>query len=487
MNRVLVVTAVLAWAGCGVQEATSGSAGDPDQGQTERRLNFWQNPTFRDFHEVVTKESGCVLFSFGTESDGTPKAAATCIREERFPSPIQIYPSPGADPTHQLLSEEGFDRGDWSFTGELEAPAGHYQPKAGTRIGARFMDHLLPKGSWHAGLCNNDGFCGTAVLFTGCDTELQSWGGISCKGRARVTWGGWVDSSTLRVAAQGIDWKRLGLQCWDDVLGMVANPINPNLVTASNASWGAGSDCPLVNGNAQLFYYDARRYQPRTPVAPFPALPAENNLPPEGDVTYFQTRPGGIHLAGHAFDWNFPGTPTEIHVHLTNVNTGVTTYGVTTTNAQGYYDTVQPMPTDGQYHVCVYALNRPNDGHHPQLFCGEALRNSSPVGQATVVASGGTGIQVSGWAVDQDTTAPLTLHVYLDGNVVEWVSTTEEHWYDWFMGPYFEYGPRHFFSRIYNAGAGTHTLCVWAINEGPGNHAQLGCGTVTLSGAIPEF
>jgi len=88
-------------------------------------------------------------------------------------------------------------------------------------------------------------------------------------------------------------------------------------------------------------------------------------------------------------------------------------------------------------------------------------------------------VRLTGWAADGNTTAPIDVHVYLDGR---------------FAGQARADTPRadvarvlhgyaaspHGFDLVVPSPLGTHTVCAYGINVGPGTNALLGCRTVTV-------
>ena len=77
------------------------------------------------------------------------------------------------------------------------------------------------------------------------------------------------------------------------------------------------------------------------------------------------------------------------------------------------------------------------------------------------------GIEVSGWAIDPDTSAPIAVHVYVDG---VWNSSLTRR-----GGPprrrghaYSQSGPLHGFDATLSLPPGPHEVCAYAINTGLG-------------------
>jgi GH25 family lysozyme M1 (1,4-beta-N-acetylmuramidase) len=87
-------------------------------------------------------------------------------------------------------------------------------------------------------------------------------------------------------------------------------------------------------------------------------------------------------------------------------------------------------------------------------------------------------INITGWAIDPDTTNALTVHVYVDGT---WTTkgTTGVSRPD-VAAAYPGWGGNRGFSIDVPVSPGTHTVCAYGINQGPGNsNSKLGCLTVS--------
>ena len=98
--------------------------------------------------------------------------------------------------------------------------------------------------------------------------------------------------------------------------------------------------------------------------------------------------------------------------------------------------------------------------------------NHRPFGAFDWVVPAPGGIRMIGWAVDPDVTDPLTLHVYVDGQVVQWVVADLPRPDVAAILP--GAGDRHGFDVLIPAPGRAHNLTVYAINAGPGSeHPQL--------------
>jgi hypothetical protein len=108
-----------------------------------------------------------------------------------------------------------------------------------------------------------------------------------------------------------------------------------------------------------------------------------------------------------------------------------------------------------------------------------------PVG-ALDVASGGAGvIRVAGWSVDPDSAEPVGVLVTVDDRLAAMLVAADRRDDVAARDPIA--GAAHGFDDEGKATAGTHTVCVTAMNNGPGARTRLGCRTVAVSPAPVAF
>ena len=103
---------------------------------------------------------------------------------------------------------------------------------------------------------------------------------------------------------------------------------------------------------------------------------------------------------------------------------------------------------------------------------------SNPFGNLDGTARAPGTLTVSGWAIDPDTNAPLTVHVYVDGKYatkgVTGVSRPDV------AASYPGWGSDRGYSITVPVTAGTHTVCAYGINQLIGtSNSKLGCRTVS--------
>jgi hypothetical protein len=99
--------------------------------------------------------------------------------------------------------------------------------------------------------------------------------------------------------------------------------------------------------------------------------------------------------------------------------------------------------------------------------------NRAPVGNVEQVADGVGQVVVSGWARDPDTDGPIAVHVYVDGASQAWSANLARP----------DVGA-HGFTGTIAVGAGSHTVCVYAMDATGGLNSVLGCRSVNIAPVI---
>lgn len=150
--------------------------------------------------------------------------------------------------------------------------------------------------------------------------------------------------------------------------------------------------------------------------------------------------------------------------------------------AHGYTETVS-LPT-GTSSVCAYGINN-TVGGNTLLGCKTVTVVASatpdagrvPFGALEAITVGAGSVTAIGWAIDPDTSAPIAVHVYVDATGT--ASTANAGRPD-VANAYPNSGPNHGFAVTVPASAGSHNVCVYAINDGAGGNVLLGCRSVSV-------
>ena len=252
-------------------------------------------------------------------------------------------------------------------------------------------------------------------------------------------------------------------------------PYQPN-AAALRAGYGDGDYCSSY-GNRNFYNYFTDWFGSTQGSA--------NN--PFGNIELVQAQPGKFQVSGWAIDPN-TADPIAVHVYVASSGTAITAnipradvggaypaFG----NNHGFSATV-PAIGSGVVSVCIYAINT-GAGANVLLGCRDVESKSGlPVG-AMMAKPAENGIRVSGWAIDPDTVDPATVHVYVDnvGVAVAAGKASVD-----VPSSFSEYGASHGFDTNLSATPGTHTVCVYGINVGPGVNSSLGCSTVQVTGTV---
>ena len=113
------------------------------------------------------------------------------------------------------------------------------------------------------------------------------------------------------------------------------------------------------------------------------------------------------------------------------------------------------------------------------LGCNTVNTVNNPFGHVDSVTTRLHTIAAAGWAIDPDTPkGPIYLQMYVDyrTNALTWANLARPD-----VGRvYASAGPNHGFTMTMPATPGAHTVCLYAINTGPGTSSQLSCHAVNV-------
>jgi peptidoglycan hydrolase-like protein with peptidoglycan-binding domain len=131
----------------------------------------------------------------------------------------------------------------------------------------------------------------------------------------------------------------------------------------------------------------------------------------------------------------------------------------------------------GVHTVCATGINAAGSpgADAPLGGCAKVTISHSPVGSKPSVAVRSTGVAFSGWAIDQDTTKPVTVLVTLDGRGIARIPADLSR-LD-LRSRFPDYGTAHGWSKIMKVAKGSHTVCVRGDNVAGtvGGSTNLGC------------
>ncbi len=210
----------------------------------------------------------------------------------------------------------------------------------------------------------------------------------------------------------------------------------------------------------------------------------------------------GIPLYG--YDWGTPGTRATGVTYQAAQNL-MAQYGATRlwdptddapyfsyTDASGvphsvWYNDAQSLqarlPLVGKYGlggISFWSLGAEDPGIWPVLQ--GFTYGSNPFGFADSVRSAPGGAQITGWAIDPNSSNPIAVAIYADGHLMGSVSSGI--FRPDVANEYGFFGTSHGFQVTIPLPPGVHRLCAFGMNVGAGNaNTALGCGNATaLSG-----
>jgi hypothetical protein len=136
--------------------------------------------------------------------------------------------------------------------------------------------------------------------------------------------------------------------------------------------------------------------------------------------------------------------------------------------------------TPGSHKICVYAFNR-GAGADVGFICTYVAiaGDPSPKGEISTATGVAGGVSLSGWTIDPDAlTQPVTVSLWLDGlKNFQWPANGS---YPAGEASFPGAGANHGWSGVVPASAGSHSVCVYAVNINSGADVLFGCKTVTV-------
>jgi GH25 family lysozyme M1 (1,4-beta-N-acetylmuramidase) len=189
---------------------------------------------------------------------------------------------------------------------------------------------------------------------------------------------------------------------------------------------------------------------------------------PTGALTSLTPVDGGVLVQGWVSDPD-SADPATVHVYVD----GKWRMAVTGT-PQSFSVAVGSM-ADGSHTICTYGIDNQHVANS-KLGCKSITVTGAPFGHFEAVVAVAGGVEVSGWAIDPNTDAPIAVHLYVDGvwnsSVTAGVDRPDV------GAAYFQSGPLHGFDETLALPPGPHEVCAYAINTGLGaSNKSLGCKT----------
>ena len=214
--------------------------------------------------------------------------------------------------------------------------------------------------------------------------------------------------------------------------------------------------------------------------------------PPIGFVDSVVAGDGTIRVSGWALD---PDTTAAIGVHVYVDSVGTSTFAANTRNdvaaafaryGANHGFTLSVPASAGAHNVCIYAINV-GPGSHTTLRCQSVTvagaPGGSPIGVLDNIVIQPGSATFNGWAIDPDTSAPVTMLVLVDGQ-----STTvrAENARADLAAPFPRSGINHGYSIPIWLSPGNHAMCIVALDVSGGqNGTTLACRNFVVPSANP--
>ncbi|MEO7375170.1 MAG: hypothetical protein ABI074_00645, partial [Nakamurella sp.] len=199
-----------------------------------------------------------------------------------------------------------------------------------------------------------------------------------------------------------------------------------------------------------------------------------------------QVGPDGMEVRGWAIDPANSGGTADVHVYVDG--RGVALKADTSRPDVGSalgagdkhgFDYTMPGVGGGPHTVCAYLVR--SAGNRP-LGCQSQAMAADPIGSVDAVTNVTGGVRVAGWSLDRSTSAPIDVHVYVDGRPAA-ATTARENRPD-VAAVFPGYLADHGFTIGVSTAAGSHSVCAYGIDGvAPGVNTLIGCRTVTALSA----
>jgi hypothetical protein len=201
------------------------------------------------------------------------------------------------------------------------------------------------------------------------------------------------------------------------------------------------------------------------------------NDSPVGGLGYVGQQAGKLKVVGWAVDDDVPATPVDVTIKI-----DTTSYTVPANVARN--DVATKYPAAGKYHgfvasyqlpegthsVCVTAHNT-GYGSDVAFPCRKVTLSFTPRAAITSVTPTSTGATIRGWALDPDTTDPITVAIAADGGTPVNVTANRSG----------ATNSGHNFVATLRLQSGDHNLCATALNVLYGTrNSKPACSAISL-------
>ena len=210
----------------------------------------------------------------------------------------------------------------------------------------------------------------------------------------------------------------------------------------------------------------------------FPCATVTLNDSPRASLDSAVQASGKLRIKGWAFDPDAATTPATVLVKVDGTTNTVTADASRPDVGAHYpgvgnnhgFSVAYTLP-EGSHTVCVTARNV-GFGSDVALPCRTVRLNFTPTASIIAVTPTRTGLRVTGWATDPDTTNPIPVRVALDGKTVRTLTADDTG----------KVKTGHQFAANLTTRSGGHSVCVTGVNVLYGTHDSTpACQAITLA------
>lgn len=251
-------------------------------------------------------------------------------------------------------------------------------------------------------------------------------------------------------------------------------PYQPNGAALANLG-GAGDACSSYGNRNFWVYFNNWFGTPTGSLSPIGGFDLTGGF-------------GSVVIGGWAVDRN---TKDAVRIDVYADGKGLTSFAANSSRADvgaaypGFGDNhgisrTEPLSA-GTHELCVYAINV-GVGSNTLFGCRSVqIGEASPFGDMRV-STGPGGVNISGWAIDPETSDPIEVHFYVDGygRAIKADKVRPD-----LAVSYASSGSAHGYSERFDLSPGVHGVCAFGINVGFGNNTLMGCFDVNVPSGSP--
>jgi hypothetical protein len=245
-----------------------------------------------------------------------------------------------------------------------------------------------------------------------------------------------------------------------------------------------------VSGGSHVLCVSGLNTGPGTDSLPMCRTIAVPTGSPFGVIDTATVAPGSIALSGWMLDPDSTG-PVTVNVTLDGTADGtVVANGVKTGfNASfpgygddhGYTVNLSSVP-GGKHTVCLTGVNIGSGSNGAPICRAITVPSGSPFGVIDTLTATAATISVTGWMIDPDTTAPVSVSVIVDGSAVPVTASVAKAG----LGAAFPgYGDDHGYTATVPASGGAHQVCIVGVNVAAGSNSAAMCRTIVVPSGSP--